>query len=155
MLYKVVLVPLDGSPLAEQALPHAAAITGKFGAKLTLFAVIESYQVYSQPGVVGPIVNVQFDINDEVAKTREYLRGFASKLREEGLDVVVEVHQGDPAAEICDYAKSIAADLIVMSTHGRSGIRRWVYGSVADRVLRSANIPVLLVRSITEDTDAE
>lgn len=150
-LYKVVLVPLDGSPLAEKALPHAAAIASKFGARLTLFAVVESYQVYSQPGVVGPIVSVQFNISEEVARTREYLQGLADNLRSEGLDVVVDVHQGDPAAEICDYAKSIAADLIVMSTHGRSGIRRWVYGSVADRVLRGADLPVLLVRSLPEE----
>ncbi len=154
-MYKVILMPLDGSPLAEKALPHAAAIADKFGARLTLFAVVESYQVYSQPGVVGPIVNVQFDVPEEVARTRDYLQALADKLREEGVDVVVDVHQGDPAAEICDRAKSIAADLIVMSTHGRSGIRRWVYGSVADRVLRGADIPVLLVRSLSEEEQAE
>ena len=154
-LYKVILIPLDGSPLAEKALPHAAEIARRFGARLTLFAVIESYQVYPQPGVVGPILSVQFNIDEEVAKTREYLRGFADKLRADGIDVVIEVHQGDPAAEICDYAKSIGADLIVMSTHGRSGIRRWVYGSVADRVLRSSNVPVLLVRTLGDEEETE
>jgi nucleotide-binding universal stress UspA family protein len=150
-LYKVILVPLDGSPLAEQALPHAVEIARAFGARLTLFSVVESYQLYPQPGVIGPVLSVQFNIDEETSKTSEYLRGLADKLRADGIDVVVEVRQGDPAAEICDYAKSIGADLIVMSTHGRSGIRRWVYGSVADRILRSANVPVLLVRALTDE----
>lgn len=150
-MYKVILVPLDGSPLAEKALPHAAEIARRFGSRLTLFAVVESYQLYPEPGVVGPILSIQSNIEEETSRTREYLRGLADKLKEDGIDVVVEVEQGDPAAEICDYAKSIGADLIVMSTHGRSGIRRWVYGSVADRVLRNANIPVLLVRSLSQE----
>ncbi len=150
-LYKVIMVPLDGSPLAEKALPHAVEIARKFGARLTLFAVIESYQVYTQPGVVGPIVSVPMESEEETNAMRRYLRGIADKLAQDGLDVVTEVRQGDPAAEICDYARNIGADLIVMSTHGRSGIRRWVYGSVADRVLRSANIPILLVRTLAED----
>lgn len=154
-MFNVILVPLDGSPLAEKAVPYAAEVARKFGSKLTLFAVVETYQVYSQPGVVGPIVSVQFNLDEELAKSREYLRGIAAKLKEEGIDVIVDAHQGDPAAEICDYAKTIAADLIVMSTHGRSGIRRWVYGSVADRVLRSANIPVLLIRSLTQEKDTD
>ncbi len=152
-MYKVILVPLDGSPLAEKAVPHASEISARFGARVTLFAVVEAYQVSAQPGVVGPIISAQYNIDEDLARVREYLKTVAQGLREQGIDVITEVHQGDPAAEIVDYAKTIAADLIVMSTHGRSGIRRWVYGSVADRVLRSANIPVLLVRTLAEDED--
>lgn len=154
-MYEAILIPLDGSPLAEKAIPHAGQIARKFDAKLTLFAVVEAYQVSSQPGVVGPIVSVQFNIDEEVARTREYLRGIADDLKADGVSVAVEVHQGDPAAEIIDYSKAIGADLIVMSTHGRSGIRRWMYGSVADRVLGGANIPVLLVRALSREKDAE
>ncbi len=150
-LYNVILLPLDGSPLSERALPDATAIARRFGAKLALFAVVESHDVYSQPGVVAPIVGDQSKTDEEVAEVRTYLLGFADKLRDEGLDVIVEVRRGDPATEICDYARKISADLIVMSTHGRSGIRRWVYGSVADRILRSASVPVLLVRALTDE----
>lgn len=151
-MYNVILIPLDGSPLAEKALPDGTAIARRFGARITLFTAIESPEVYSQPGVLAPIVAEQSRGEEEVADARKYLLGFADKLREEGLDVIVEVRRGDPATEICDYAKKISADLIVMSTHGRSGIGRLVYGSVADRVLRGANIPVLLVRSISHES---
>ena len=106
-MYKVILVPLDGSPLAEKALPHATEIARGFSSRLTLFAVVESYQIYPEPGVVGPILSIQSNIEEETSRTREYLRGLADTLKEDGIDVVVEVEQGDPAAEICDYAKSI------------------------------------------------
>lgn len=155
-MYKIVMVTLDGSELAEKALAHGVEIAAKFEARLVLFAVVESYQVYPQPGVVGPVAGVPIGIDDEVAQVRNYLRGLAEEQARAGLEIVVTVNQGDPATEICDHSKAIGADLIVMSTHGRSGIQRWVYGSVADRVLRGADTPVLLVRTKSEqDTGTE
>ncbi len=147
-MYKQILVPLDGSELAEKALPHAEELARRFGARLILFSVVESVVVYSQPGVVGPIVSVTFNIEEEIEKTKGYLGNVAGKLRQAGLDASTEVRQGDAASQICDFAREIGAELIVMSTHGRSGVRRWVYGSVADRVLRGANVPILLVRAV-------
>jgi len=147
-MYKEILVPLDGSELAEKALPHAEDLARRLDARLTLFSVVESIVVYSQPGVVGPIVSVTFNIEEEIEKIREYLRNIAENFTQAGIDARVEVRQGDAASQICDFAQETGVDLIVMSTHGRSGLRRWVYGSVADRVLRGASVPVLLVRAV-------
>jgi len=145
-MYKQILVPLDGSDLAEGAIPHGAEMAKAFKAKLTLLSVIEPVEVYSQPGVVGPVVSVSMDVGDEVRNVTEYLDKVADKLRKDGIDVVRVVREGDAASQICDYARENHADMIVMSTHGRSGIQRLVYGSVAEHVLHNATVPVLLVR---------
>lgn len=149
-MYKQILVPLDGSELAEGAVPHAEELAKALGARVTLLSVIEPVAVYSQPGVVGPVVSVSMDMQDEVRNVTEYLDKIADKLRHGGIDVVRVVREGDAASQICDYAHENRADLIVMSTHGRSGIQRLVYGSVAEHVLHNATVPVLLVRVHTK-----
>ncbi len=83
-------------------------------------------------------------VEDEL---RNYLRGVEKNLMQPGVEMSSEVRFGNPANEIITYAHDIKADLIAMCTHGRSGIARWTYGSVADRVLRVAECPVLLVRA--------
>lgn len=145
-MYRQILVPLDGSELAEGAIPHAAELAKAFEARVTLLSVIEAVAVYPQPGVVGPVVSVSMDVQDEVAEVTEYLDKVADKLRQDGIDVLRVVREGDAAAQICDYAKLNRVDMIIMSTHGRSGIQRLVYGSVAEHVLHHATVPVLLVR---------
>jgi nucleotide-binding universal stress UspA family protein len=146
-MYDEILVPLDGSVLAEAALPHARALSKAFDARVTLISVIEPATVISQPGMVGPVLSVSVDAEAEMTALREYLDKIATNLRTEGIDVRIAVREGDSASEVVDYAAANREDIIVMSTHGRSGIRRWVYGSVADKVLRSANVPVLLIRA--------
>ncbi|HET6453423.1 MAG TPA: universal stress protein [Armatimonadota bacterium] len=150
-MYKQILIPLDGSELAEGAISHAMEIAKAFKAKVTLLSVVEPVAVYPQPGAVGPVVSVSMDVQDEVGKVAEYLDGVADKLRQEGIDVLRVVREGDPAGQIVDYAHLNQVDLIVMSTHGRSGIQRLVYGSVAEHVLHHATVPILLVRVITKD----
>jgi nucleotide-binding universal stress UspA family protein len=78
---------------------------------------------------------------------RDYLRGIEHQLAREGVTVSSEVRFGRPAEEIISFAKDMKIELIAMSTHGRSGLARWAYGSVADRVLHTAKCPVLLVRA--------
>lgn len=122
-----VVVPLDGSQLAEEALPYAAAIAQRSSAPLHLLRVVPS------------------DANGAAQEeARAYLQG---KARELGDRVQVSIGVGDPAEQIIDRAAEMADPMIVMTTHGRSGIGRWLYGSVADRVVRSAEAPVLLIRS--------
>lgn len=145
-MYKQILVPLDGSDLAEGAIPHAEELAKALGARVTLLSVIEPVEVYSQPGVVGPVVSVSMDMEDEVRNVTEYLDKIADKLRQGGTDVIRVVREGDAASQICEYAHLNRVDMIVMSTHGRSGIQRLVYGSVAEHVLHHAKVPVLLVR---------
>ncbi len=150
-MYKEILVPLDGSELAESAIPHARELAKAFGARITLLSVIEPVAMYSQPGVVGPVISVAVNIQEEMETLGQYLDGIAEQLRAENIEVQRVAKEGDPASQICDYAHESKADVIVMSTHGRSGIRRWVYGSVADRVLRGARVPVLLVRAAVQE----
>ena len=146
-MYKEILVTLDRSELAEAAIPHAREIAKALGAGITLLSVVEVMAVYQQPGVIGPVVSVTMNVEEEIVTTEQYLEKIADRLRADGIVVKRVVREGDPASQICDYAHENDIDLIVMSTHGRSGVQRWVYGSVADRVLRSAMLPILLVRA--------
>ncbi len=146
-MYEEILVPLDGSELAEAALPHARALAKAFDSRVTLISILEPAAVFSQPGMVGPVITVSGGTDEEMATLREYLDNIAGNLSKEGINIRVVIRQGDPASEVVDYATSNHEDIIVMSTHGRSGIQRWVYGSVADKVLRSATMPVLLIRA--------
>jgi nucleotide-binding universal stress UspA family protein len=146
-MYEEILVPLDGSVLAEAALPHARALAKAFDGRITLITVFEPATVISQPGMVGPVISVSVDAEAETAALREYLDKIAANLKTEGIDVRTAIREGDAASAVIDYAAANREDIIVMSTHGRSGIQRWVYGSVADKVLRSANVPVLLIRA--------
>ena len=141
-MYKRVVVPLDGSALAEQALPHAVAQAEKFQAGLILLQVLE------------PLPDVSFtapaarrraeEISAQLA--HDYLEGVAEGIRERGLSVQVVQSEGKPYVEIVRYADEEGADMIVISTRGQSGFSRWLLGSVADRVVRGATVPVLLVR---------
>ena len=144
-----VLVPLDGSELAEQALPHARYLADTFHASLFLLWVVEAIP-YS--GDRGEAMTAHFDVHQ---MAESYLERVAAELREGGRQVEPQVLSGTPAETILACAEEQAIDLIVMSTHGRSGIGRWVYGSVADKVLRGANIPVLLVRAAVEKVAPE
>lgn len=141
-MYKTILVTLDRSELAEQALAHAVAIADAFHAAIELVTVVP---VLDQEAMLA--TGVDIDWEREVAQYEEYLRGIVSRVAEEGPKVRSQVRRGDIAEEILRHAQEARADLIVMSTHGRSGLGRWVYGSIADRVLRHASVPVLLVRA--------
>ncbi len=137
-MYKRILVTLDRSQLAEQALPHALAIAQACEASVELLSIVKL------------LADSNLDPKALEAETREsedYLRGIAARLSEAGLECSINVRQGDVADEILRFCEEAECDLIVMSTHGRSGLGRWVYGSIADRVLRYAEVPVLLVRA--------
>lgn len=146
-MYQNILVPLDESELAELAIPHAKELAKRYNSRITLMEVAEARFICTEPGVGGPVVVELMDYNQLLAEAKQYLEKMADLLRKEGLTVDTVVKTGDPASWICDYADAEKIDLIVMSTHGRSGISRWVYGSVADRVLRGAKTPVLLIRA--------
>jgi nucleotide-binding universal stress UspA family protein len=141
-MYSRIMLTLDRSPLAEQALPHAVALAQAFRAHLDVLAVVP----LGAPDASGKYA-LHADWDAEAAESREYLAGVVSRLKDEGLQVTSEVARGNVAEEILRHAADSEADLLVMSTHGRSGLGRWVYGSIADRVLRHAPVPVLLVRA--------
>lgn len=141
-MYKCIVVPLDGSALAEQALPHALAQAAQFGAEVILLKVLEPLRdvVYSAPAAILSAEKRSAQL------AREYLEEVAAGFRERGIAVQVVEVEGQPYVEIIRYAEEQRADMIVMSTRGHSGFSRWLLGSVADRVVRGATVPVLLVQ---------
>jgi nucleotide-binding universal stress UspA family protein len=143
-MYKKILVPLDGSELAKKALEEAEKLANCSGAEITLFEVVPFMPIYGSPELVTPL------IVDEKQKeaAEKYLSNLAEELKKKGLRVTAMVRTGQQVAvEIIDFAKEAGVDLIVMCTHGRSGISRWVLGSVALKVLTRAETPILLIRS--------
>jgi nucleotide-binding universal stress UspA family protein len=137
-MYQKILVPLDGSELAECVLPHVKAIAGGCGTEqVVLLKVVEPLPA---------------EINDErvrnhVMKAAEdYLVRIQAKLNKAGLAIETQVLTGIPAETISDFAQRNKVDLIALATHGRSGISRWVFGSVADKLVRSSSVPILLIR---------
>jgi nucleotide-binding universal stress UspA family protein len=145
--YKTILVPLDGSTLAETALVHAQALATQMHSSLVLLRVsaYPSYDfLFVDPLLAATLRQDVEQIHDE---ERRYLRETAAGLKKAGLRVSADLREGDPAEAILETAASSHADLIVMTTHGRGGLSRWLMGSVADRIVHHASIPVLLIRA--------
>jgi len=137
-------VPLDGSPLAEQALPEALALAKLPESRVTLLHVIPPIEDIISDGEVITI-DQQWE-NRRIHATR-YLESICTRSDWKNVKVAVAVEMGIPAEVILDFARKHRIDRIVMTTHGRTGINRWVYGSVADKVLRAADRTVVLVRA--------
>ncbi len=138
-MYKRILVPLDGSELAEAVLPHALALAKSTGAELVLLRVAF---VPILPGI-DPI-EVQATAVEEA---ENYVAAAAKPLQAHGVKVEAKIRYGDPVDEILDHVTRDHIDLIAMATHGRTGLKRVVLGSVSEHVLRRASVPVLLVRA--------
>lgn len=142
---KGIIVPLDGSELAERALPYAEALASAFRLDLTLLRVTPSWIPISA-GMA------EFQAGEAVAQLEQeaahYLEALAARLRKGGVGRVFTkfVRMGDPADEILKLAKAEPECMIALSTHGRSGLKRWVLGSVTDRVANHSAMPVLVVR---------
>jgi nucleotide-binding universal stress UspA family protein len=143
-MYKRVLVPLDGSELAEITLPYARELAGRLDLELILFHVCEPNRSESQfmcrSYAEHAAEVLQTESREVQAKTGMPKEGKAVEARS-------EVSTGQPAEEIVGYAGKNGIDFILMATHGRSGVRRWVLGSVSDKVLRASPVPVWLVRA--------
>ena len=146
MIYKRILLPLDGSELAERALPHAIAQAQGFGAELVLLRVAE--MIAHTRGVSA--ADLERVRSQTVASAREYLKHIAEQVQEESVQVETAIVEGRPSVAITWFAETNDIDMIVLCTRGRSGFSRWLMGSVADRVVRGATVPVLLVRAIKE-----
>ncbi len=143
-MYTNILVPLDGSSFAETALPHAIALASKFECKVTLVKVFETPHVYQSAASQGILMDIhQAAIREAV----DYLEGVKTRLEAEGLSVEIDFLEGENVPLILlEAIKGNGADLVVMSTHGRSGLDHWRFGSVAQRVARHSAIPVVLVQ---------
>ena len=146
-MYKKILTPLDGSALSECSLDHLRAITtGCSVPEVVLVRVVEPLSAATVAALAEARGNVLTRVETEnKAQAKDYIAKMVKKLNQEGMEVKGEVVNGQAAEAILDYVEKNGVDLIIMSTHGRSGISRWAFGSVADRVLRHSPVPVLIV----------
>ena len=142
-MYKRALVPLDGSPLAEAIIPFLVEIAGPLDMSVVLLRILEVIP----PSVVEGVRQELVDASEVRRRDAEaYLAGIAATLRARGIDVSYQVRAGRPDLQIIEAARETSADLIAMSTHGRSGLGRLLFGSVAEQVLRHADVPVFMMR---------
>ncbi len=147
-MYQKVLVPLDGSKLAECVVEHVKSIAT--GCQVPTVVLLRVVEPFSPP----TYFNLRHEMDEGTyrdaketaeAQAKNYLSEMAERLKEEGIAVENDMAYGLPADEILNYAEQKQVDLIVMSTHGRSGISRWFSGSVSEKVVRQSLIPVLIV----------
>lgn len=146
-MYEKIMVPLDGSELAECVLPHVEGfIKGCHVSNVVFVRVVEP--------ITAPVGNVY--VGREESREREstrksavkdYLNQIVDRLKHEGTELYSEVLVGRVADSLADYTEKNDIDLILIATHGRSGVTRWVRGSIADKILRYSNVPVLMVRA--------
>ena len=154
-MYERILVPLDGSKVGEAALPYVEELVSKLSPALkvevTLFQVVSSLSHWIVAGEASAQIPYTLKEMEQIKrKAMDYLNKTGEGLRSKGAIVKIKVGIGSAADEIIKAADEINTDLIAMSTHGRSGLSRWAFGSVTDRILRGGNTPVLVVRAPTE-----
>ena len=146
-MYKKILVPLDGSPEAECVMPHLETIA-KTGVKdIELISVVEPFEIPTRGRIAlneDDLKKITLELKSE---THKYLDQVAARLTRAGIKVHPIILTGKPAESLIDYIGSNDIDLVIMATHGRSGLNRLFWGSVAEKVVRSVNTPVLLVKN--------
>ena len=135
-MYNDILVPTDGSQGAKEALEHGIEISSKWDATLHILYVVDTRLARS-----GPLLET---LRGEGSQT---VRDVEVTGTQAGLTVVTEIVEGNPHEEILDYVTDHGIDMVIMGTHGRTGLDRVVMGSVAERVVRRSPVPVLTVRS--------
>ena len=141
-MYKKILVPLDGSPLAEAVLPHAEALAKAENAELVILRVpiMPAGEFIALDTVVAR--TVRKDIRDEAST---YVTEKVDFLKKDNVKVTGMTKEGSVPDTILDVAEETHADMIAMSTHVRTGVKRWLMGSVADKIVHHAHIPVMLI----------
>lgn len=145
-MYDVILVPLDGSERAERILPYVEEIASMRKSTVILLQVIEPNTALATPYDMVPYYDVTL-AEQWVKEAKDYLAATQEKLRAKGIEAKALVVQGPIVRSILDVAEREKADLIAMASHGRTGLGRVFYGSVAAGVLQQADRPLLLVRA--------
>lgn len=143
-MYRKILVPLDGSRVAEGVLPHARALAYSEGAELILLTVSSNPAmdfVFADPGLAQSAMEEQEEIS-----TR-YMARIENDLKDAGFKTSTVLRVGAVAEVILEVAEELQVDVIAMSTHGRTGPARWLMGSIAERVVHNSRVPVLLIRA--------
>jgi nucleotide-binding universal stress UspA family protein len=151
-MYQTILVPLDGSARAENILPHVENLAIQYKSKVILIQVMEPLQIanpslYVTSALTDTVKESLKDFNRRYEDINTYLSGRLGEFREKGIDVRKFVEQGPVVETIISVAQRENADLIAMASHGRSGMSRVFYGSVAAGVLQQIDRPMLIIRS--------
>lgn len=141
---RTIIVPLDGSPLAERALPYAESLAGTETGRLVL---VRAVPYLARPAGDQPFSTLTAARDAAAEEAREYLAAVASRLVARGVSAQIAVPYEEEADGILAEAQRAGADLIAMATHGRGGLGRWLYGSVAEEVLARTKLPTLVVRA--------
>jgi nucleotide-binding universal stress UspA family protein len=151
-MYRRILVTLDGSDLAEQALPTALALAKQFDSELFLLRVVIPLPKSYRAGAAS-VAAIDAAERDAVLEAANYLEGIAAGIREKGLAVQVAARLGNPPQAIVEFSQRSQIDLLVMCTRGQTGPARWLLGSVTDHVVRGSAIPVVVVPAWIEGAD--
>ena len=153
--FRTILVPLDGSEMGEAALPYVEELARATKAEVILFQVVTlHYDIALAESYSANLGQLSEEYTARaLANAKNYLKHIEERLTEKGITVRSEIEVGLPVERVIAYAKENDIDLIAMSTHGRSGITRWLLGSVADKILHAAERPVLLVRASGKVSD--
>lgn len=143
-MYRRILVPLDGSKVAEGVLPHAKSLAYSEGAELILLTVAANPALdfaFSDPGLA------QSAVEDQEERSKKYISEIENDLKAAGFRTSTLLRVGSVAEVILEVAEELQVDVIAMSTHGRTGPARWLLGSIAERVVHNSKVPVLLIRA--------
>lgn len=148
-MYKKILVPLDGSKRAEKILPHVEDLAAHYKAKVIFFRAIQYFYAAAVEGSFTEFNEIDF--NTHMKKAESYLKGVMKKLRKKNIKTQMVVTMGPAVERIIEMADEKNVDLIAMTSHGRGGLTRVFYGSVAAGVLNRADRPLLVIRSRKEE----
>lgn len=143
--YKKIVVPIDGSGWSERAIPHAMDIARSNNSEVVLLHVFKppASEYVGELALAGQDDQLMA-LRDEM---KQHMTGIRNNIRAEKITVRVQVIEGTGVASIiCDYINDEGADLVVMSSHGHTGITRWLFGSIAQKVMQGVHIPVLIIR---------
>jgi nucleotide-binding universal stress UspA family protein len=146
-MFDSIILPLDGSELAERAIPYATELGRGFGTPLTIVRVLSPFTDFPDPNAYKRVAQI---VAQEKADATAYMEGKAEELRGAGLEVECVLRMADPAETILEVASGKEAPLIALATHGRGGLARWAFGSVAEKVVRGADAPVFLVPAFAD-----
>jgi nucleotide-binding universal stress UspA family protein len=145
-MYKIILVPLDGSKRAESILPHVETLARSFNGKVIFFVAIEPVLMFEYNEIIG--MSEFMEKNDYLKeKTAAYLDSLQKRFSKKGIEVRTVIANGPAVKAIVDAAERENADLVAMASHGRTGLSRTFYGSIAAGVLHRIDRPLLLIRS--------
>ena len=145
-MYHKILVPLDGSSRAEAILPHVEDLARRYRARVIFLQVVEPEPLIVGPDMVYPIVNQEI-VAERTRHAREYLAARRAEFTARGIEASTHVAHGPIVEEVIKRAEREGADLIAMASHGRTGLARVFYGSVASGVLNRIDRPLLLIRA--------